>query len=94
MTIDGIGPIDHISKVNKTDKTSKPVRNEKSDSISLSSEARNKAELLAATENMKNVDDVRMDRVEEVKKKLQDPNYINSRVIESVADKIIDLFGV
>ena len=35
-----------------------------------------------------------MDRVEEVKAKLQDPSYIDDKVKGEVADKIMDMFGL
>ena len=92
MTIDKLGPIDSVSKYNKTEKVSKPSKSEKTDSISFSEEAKSKGEIYRATEEVKLASDVRMDRVEEVKRKLQDPTYINEKVIESVADKVMDLF--
>ena len=38
--------------------------------------------------------DLRMDKVEEAKRKLQDPDYINDTVVNSVADKIMGAFGL
>jgi negative regulator of flagellin synthesis FlgM len=92
MTIDKLGPIDPFSKYNKAERPSKPERSEKSDSISFSSEARSKGEIYKATEVVKLSPEIRMDRVEEVRKKLQDPSYINDKVVELVADKVMDLF--
>ncbi len=94
MTIDRLGPVDPVSKYNKTNKTSKVVRKSDSDSINVSDEAKRSAELLKAADTAKSSPDIRMDRVEEVKAKLQDPNYINDKVINSVADSIMDMFGI
>ncbi len=93
MTIEGIGPIDPVSKYNKTEKPEKAEKGKKSDSINVSEEARSKAEIYQATENAKNAHDIRWDRVEEVKKKLEDPNYISKKVIEAVAERIMDQFN-
>ncbi|MEJ2665134.1 MAG: flagellar biosynthesis anti-sigma factor FlgM [Spirochaetia bacterium] len=93
MTIEGIGPVDPITRYNKTGKPEKAEKGKKSDSINVSQEAKSKAEIYQATESAKNAQDIRWDRVEEVKKKLEDPNYISDKVIEAVADKIMDQFS-
>jgi len=94
MTIERLGPVDPVSKVNKTENTSKIVKKDKADSINFSDEARNMGEIYKATENVRKSPDVRMDRVEEVKKKLEDPSYINDTVVENVAEKVMDMFGL
>ena len=94
MTIERLGPVDPVSKLNKTENTSKIVKKEKTDSINFSDEARNMGEIYKATEDVRSAPDVRMDRVEEVKRKLEDPSYINDTVVENVADKVMDLFGL
>ena len=93
MTIDRLGPIDPLSKLNKTGKTEKVVKPDAKDTISVSDEAKNLGEIYRASEIVKAAPDIRMDRVEEVKAKLQDPNYIDSKISE-VADKLMDVFGL
>jgi len=94
MTIDRVGPVDPVAKYNKTNKTSKVVRKNEADSVNVSDEAKRSAELLKAADTAKSSPDIRMDRVEEVKAKLQDPNYINDKVLGEVADSIMDMFGI
>ncbi|MBF9015386.1 MULTISPECIES: flagellar biosynthesis anti-sigma factor FlgM [unclassified Oceanispirochaeta] len=94
MTIDRIGPVDPLSRFNKTEKAVRSELKEKSDSIDVSSEAKKSAELLQTMESVKLAPDVREDRIAEVKARLQDPNYINDTVVNSVADKLMDLFGI
>jgi len=94
MTIDRIGPVDPLSRLNKTEKTVRTEVKEKTDSIDVSIEAKKSAELFKAMENVKVAPDVREDRIAEVKARLQDPNYINDTVVNSVADKLMDLFGI
>ena len=89
MTIDRLNPLDPIqpkkpSGVTRTD------RNSGSDSVSLSSEAVVKAELFKALELAKAAPDVRMDRVTELKAKINDPSYINDAVLNATADRILD----
>lgn len=94
MTIDRLGPVDPVAKYNKTNKTSKVVKKTETDSVNVSEEAKRSAELLKAADAAKLSPDIRMDRVEEVKAKLQDPNYINDKVLGEVADSIMDMFGI
>lgn len=94
MTIERVGSPDPISRPNKKENSVKPTSQEKSDSINVSDVAKNKAEIYNATENVKMAPDVRADKVAEVKKKLADPSYINTKVIEEVADKILESFKI
>jgi len=95
MTIDGIGPLDHISKLNKANNAQQHSNVKKTDSVNVSQEAKDRAEVYNAIEQAKNAPDIREDRVQEVKAKLEDPSYIDDKVIETVADKLIDdVFGL
>ncbi|MEM5947072.1 flagellar biosynthesis anti-sigma factor FlgM [Spirochaetia bacterium 38H-sp] len=94
MTIDRTGPIDPINKYLKTQKTERVVKKSEGDSVSISQEAVRRAEFHKAVETVKATPDIRMDRVEEVKKKLEDPSYIDDTVIDVVADRILDVFGI
>ena len=94
MTIEGLGPIDSISKLKKNSKAAVPQKAAETDSVDVSKEARNLAELYQASEAVKNSADVRMDRIEEVKRKLEDPNYIDDAVVDMVADNIMKSFGL
>ena len=94
MTIDKLGSINPIQNYNKTDKPVKSSYKTENDSISVSSEARAMGELYQAAEAVRLTPDIRMDRVEEVRRKMDDPNYINDAVISTVADKIIDMFEI
>lgn len=93
MTIERLGPVDPMQRLSQTEKTQRPAKPE-NDSVSFSDEARMKAELLHVAELVRQASDVRADRVAEVKKKLEDPNYINDVVIEHVAEQIMDMFSL
>jgi negative regulator of flagellin synthesis FlgM len=94
MNIERLGPVEPVSKLNKNSKTQKPGKAEQKDSVNISSDAKTMGEVYKITEQVKAGSDIRWDRVEEVKKKLEDPNYINKTVVESVADSIMDLFEI
>jgi negative regulator of flagellin synthesis FlgM len=94
MTIDRIGSVDPIQPGKKPGRTNQVSQNAKTDSITLSSEAMEKGELYQAIEIVSVASDVRADRVAELKKKINDPSYINDTVIQATADRIIDAFGL
>jgi negative regulator of flagellin synthesis FlgM len=89
MTIDRLNPLDPIQP-KKPSGAVRVDRNSGNDSVSLSSEAVVKAELFKALELAKAAPDVRMDRVAELKAKLDDPNYINDAILNATADRILD----
>ena len=94
MTIDRMGSLDPLQNLGKAEKSSKPVRTDRSDSIEVSSEAKSQAELLATREVVRSTPEIRADRVSEVKVKLQDPNYIDNAILESTAEGILKSFGL
>jgi negative regulator of flagellin synthesis FlgM len=94
MTIDRLGPVDPIGRYKNVSRTSKPSYALGKDSIDVSDEAKAKAELLKVAEVVRASPDVREDRIAEVKRRLEDPNYINDSVKGLVADRIMNMFGV
>ena len=94
MTIERLGPVGPIDKYKSASRTTRAPSVQGRDSIDLSEEAKAKAELLRMTEIVKSSDDIREDRVAEVKRRLEDPDYINDSVKGLVAGRIMDMFGV
>ena len=94
MTVERIGPLDPTSNVKKTEKPARAKTKSDVDSINVSQEARSKAEVFKALETAKTAPDVRVDRVAEVKRKLQDPSYPTQEDIEKTADGILKSFGI
>ena len=94
MTIDRIGSIDPIQPGKKPGRTGQVSEPNKTDSISISSEAQEKAALLRAQDLAAAAPDIRAERVAELKNKINDPSYINEKVINATANNLIDaLFG-
>jgi negative regulator of flagellin synthesis FlgM len=94
MNINSLGHINPITNQNKTSKVSKPVDAGGKDSIKISPDAKAMAEVYNASETVKATPDVRMDRITEVREKLKDPSYIDSTIIEAVAESVLDVFGI
>ena len=94
MTIDRIGSIDPIQPGKKPGRASHVNETSKADSINISSEAKEKAEILRTQELAAAAPEVRAERVAELKEKINDPAYINDKVINATADKLMEaLFG-
>jgi len=94
MTIDRIGSVDPIQPGKKPGGVNKVNESPRTDSISISSEAQGKAELLRIQEIAMSAPEIRAERVAELKEKINDPSYINENIIKGTADKLIDaLFG-
>ncbi len=94
MTVERIGPPDPVSNLKKAEKAARPRAKGDIDSINVSEEAKSKAEVHRASEAAKLAPDVRVDKVEEAKRKMMDPSYPSQEVIESVADNILKSFGI
>ena len=94
MTIDRIGSIDPIQPGKKPGQTGHVRVPQGADSINISSEAQEKAELLRVQKIVATTADVRAERIAELKDKINDPAYINETVINATANRLIDtLFG-
>lgn len=94
MTIDRINPLEPIQPGKKTGKSGQVAKDTPSDSISVSREAVEKAELYRAMELVSAAEDVRAERIAELKQKIRDPSYINDVIIRATADKLIGAFGL
>jgi negative regulator of flagellin synthesis FlgM len=94
MTIDRLGPVDPVQKFKKPGNVSNVAKKGDTDSISISSEAKSLGEIYKSQEEVKMSPDIRLDRIEEVKKKLEDPNYIDDAVVEVVAERVMDVFDL
>jgi negative regulator of flagellin synthesis FlgM len=94
MMIDRIGSIDPMQPGKKAAKTEAVHTPLKSDSVAVSSEALEKGEIYHALEIISSADDVRADRIAELKQKINDPSYINDKLISDTADRIMTAFGL
>jgi negative regulator of flagellin synthesis FlgM len=94
MTIDRIGSIDPIQPGKKPGRAGQVSEPRGTDTISISSEAQAKAEILRTRELAAAAPEVRAELVAELRDKINDPSYINEKVMSATADRLIDtLFG-
>ena len=91
MTIDRINSVNKIANNNSQKEVAKIVNNKVSDSINISKNAKEIAEIKKAIETVKNSPDIRMDKVEAAKKNLEtyfDGDQIKPKVLESLVNAI------
>ena len=89
MMIDRLNPLESIQST-KPSAAVRVDRNSKNDSVSLSPEAMERAELFSAIELAKSAPDIRADRVAELKAKIDDPAYLTEAILSATADRILD----
>ncbi len=95
MAIDKIGSVDPISRFERKEGVVRPGVKKALDSVNVSGEARRSAEVYQAIEVVKAAPDIREARVEEVRARLEDPNYANDAVVKVVVDRLMeDLLGL
>ena len=90
MIIDKIGGINPLSNVQGSQRVS--ARSSVfmgGDSISVSREAQEMAEAYYLSEIAAETPDVRVDLVEQIRMKIQDPMYLSGATIDSAVDKIL-----
>ena len=90
MTIDRIGHLEPISPNRKTGRSEKTGGNDKADTINLSAQAVEQAERYQVLELIKSAPELDEARIVELRQKLDDPSYLNERVIQSTADNILN----
>ena len=94
MMVGRIGPMDPIQPGSKPGKSDQLRGGDRSDSISLSPEAKERAELYQVVELIKSTPELDDAQIAAFREKINDPAYLNERTISATADRILDAFGV
>ena len=94
MVIDRLGGINPLDNLQNAQKAQGSRGGDVADSVSVSAEARRRAEMHFAMDAVRAAPDVRADRVAEVSEKIKDPNYVTKAVIDIVADRFLDELGL
>jgi len=90
MTVDRIGHVEPISPGKRTGRSERVGGNEKADTINLSAQAMEQAERYQVLELIKSAPDLDEARIVELRQKLDDPSYLNDRVIRATADNLLN----
>lgn len=92
MTVAGINSLNNVQGTKRASQTEKASFS--SDSISVSAEAKEMAQIYYMKQVADETPDIRADKVAEIAAKIQDPSYFNSERIASAADRIMESFGL
>jgi len=90
MTIERISHIEPIQPGKKTGRAESARAVDRSDSIDIAPESLAKAEKYQVLELIKAAEETSEARIVELREKINDPSYINEKVINATADKIMD----
>ena len=90
MMIDRVGPIEPVLPGKKTSRTEKVMGDDKSDTISLSPHAMEKAEKYQVMELIKSAPELDEARIAELRAKINDPAYLDQRVLNATAENIVN----
>ena len=90
--ISGVSPINSLQNTKRTSASSSVKAS--SDEISISDEAKAMAEANKLSQIANETPDVRSELVEQIKQKIQDPNYLNADRIAATADQILSAYGL
>ena len=94
MMVERIGQLNPIQPGNKPGKSDQLRGGDKTDSISVSPEAKEKAEVYQVVELIKAVPDLDDAQIAALRERINDPAYLNERTISATADRIMDAFGL
>jgi negative regulator of flagellin synthesis FlgM len=90
MTVNRIGHVDPIPPGKKPGRSEQAGGNDRADTINLSSDAMKKAEMYQVVELIKAAPEMDEVRIAELRQKINDPSYLNEKVIKSTADNILN----
>jgi len=90
MTVNRIGHVDPIPTGKKPGRSEPLGGNDRADTINLSSDAMKKAELYQVVELIKSAPEADEARIAELRQKINDPSYLNEKVIKATADNILN----
>jgi len=90
MTVNSIGHVEPILSGKKPGKSAQAGGNEKVDTINLSVQAKEQAERYQVLELIKAAPELDEARIAELRQKIEDPSYINDKVLKATADNIVN----
>ena len=90
MTVNRIGHVEPIPSGKKPGRSEQVGGNDRTDSINLSSDAMKKAEMYQVVELIKAAPEMDDSRIAELRQRIEDPSYINEKVVGATADKILN----
>jgi len=94
MMVDRIGQVNPVQMENRIGKADQVQGGSRFDSISLSPEAREMAEVYQVAELVRSAEVLDEARIASLRERINDPSYFNERTISATADRIMEAFGL
>ncbi|MGN0729501.1 flagellar biosynthesis anti-sigma factor FlgM [Treponema sp.] len=94
MMINKISELNALNTLQNTKRSNNIPSSHYEDEISVSDEAKAMAEAMFMQKVAEETPDVRSELVEQIKLKIQDPNYLNEATIAATADQILSAYGL
>ena len=95
MMINGVNNVTQVNNVQNLRKTENTAKvTESSDTVTVSREAKEMAEIYFMDKVAAETPDVRADKIAEIREKIKDPSYLNDAIINSAADKFLSAIGL
>jgi len=88
MTVNRIGPLEPIQPGKRPGRNEQVGGSDRTDTINLSTEAKGKAERYQVLELIRSAPELDEARIVELRQKIDDPAYINERVVNATAEKL------
>ncbi|MCL2266961.1 MAG: flagellar biosynthesis anti-sigma factor FlgM [Treponema sp.] len=89
MTVNRIGHVEPIPSGKRPGRSEQVGGNDKADTISLSAQAKEQAERYQVLQLIKSAPETDEARIAELRQKIDDPSYINDKLVNATADKIL-----
>ena len=89
MTVNRIGHVEPVPPGKKPGRNEHVGGIDRTDTINLTPEAREKAEVYQVMELIKSAPELDDARIAELRQKIDDPAYLNEKVINGTAEKIL-----
>jgi len=90
MTVNRIGHVEPIPPGKRPGRNEQVGGNDKADTINLSAEAMEQAEKYQVIELIQSAPEMDDARIVELRQKIDDPAYLNDKVINATAEKILN----
>jgi len=92
MVIDKIGNINNIIEPKKSNPVTTAKETKKKDSVQISTEGKEAAQVSKLAQAVRETSDIRIDRVKEIKDRIANGSYDfnDSKILELVADRIVN----
>ncbi len=95
MMINGVSNVTQVNNVQNLRKPENTAKvTESSDTVTVSKEAKEMAEIYFMDKVAAETPDVRADKIAEIREKIKDPSYLNDAIINSAADKFLSAIGL